>query len=249
MAIPFLKEFFTSGVGFRLGSETGPRILSGTGTPEGVVTAPVGSMYSRVDGGTDTAIYRKETGGGNTGWVADAAGGGGLPGAHEIMPVPAGGFRNAVVNATALTTVAGALNRLDFMPFIPVKSFTCNELAVEVTTLLAASSLRIGIYSDNNGAPNAKLAETTVALLSATVGVKTSVINLAMTAGTVYWLAVLTSGTQALRAIPVAGLLPLSAPVSGTAVPTLRRATFVFAALPATAPATTATSAIAPGLE
>ncbi|AMO43632.1 hypothetical protein C171_00080 [Pseudomonas phage YMC11/06/C171_PPU_BP] len=43
---------------------------SGTGTPEGAVTAPVGSLYTRTDGGVGTTLYVKETGTGNTGWVA-----------------------------------------------------------------------------------------------------------------------------------------------------------------------------------
>lgn len=43
---------------------------SGTGTPEGVLTAPVGSLYTRSDGGAATTLYVKETGAGNTGWVA-----------------------------------------------------------------------------------------------------------------------------------------------------------------------------------
>jgi hypothetical protein len=44
-------------------------ITSGTGTPESVVTAPVGSMFLRTDGGAATTLYIKETGTGNTGWV------------------------------------------------------------------------------------------------------------------------------------------------------------------------------------
>lgn len=43
---------------------------SGSGTPEGSVTAPVGSLYSRTDGGTGTSLYVKESGTGNTGWAA-----------------------------------------------------------------------------------------------------------------------------------------------------------------------------------
>lgn len=43
---------------------------SGNGSPEGVVTAPVGSLYSRRDGGAGSALYVKENGTGNTGWVA-----------------------------------------------------------------------------------------------------------------------------------------------------------------------------------
>jgi hypothetical protein len=42
----------------------------GYGTPEGVVTAPIGSMYFRVDGGAGTCLYVKESGAGNTGWIA-----------------------------------------------------------------------------------------------------------------------------------------------------------------------------------
>jgi hypothetical protein len=43
---------------------------SGSGTPEGVVTAPVGSLFTRTDGGAATTLYVKESGTGSTGWVA-----------------------------------------------------------------------------------------------------------------------------------------------------------------------------------
>lgn len=43
---------------------------SGNGTPEGVITAPVGSAYTRADGGAGTTLYVKESGAGNSGWVA-----------------------------------------------------------------------------------------------------------------------------------------------------------------------------------
>jgi hypothetical protein len=42
----------------------------GTGSPEGVVTAAVGSLYLRSNGGANTTLYVKESGTGNTGWVA-----------------------------------------------------------------------------------------------------------------------------------------------------------------------------------
>lgn len=42
----------------------------GSGTPEGAVTAPVGAVYHRTDGGAGTSFYVKESGTGNTGWVA-----------------------------------------------------------------------------------------------------------------------------------------------------------------------------------
>lgn len=43
--------------------------LNGTGSPEGVVTAPIGALYTRTDGGAGTTLYVKESGTGNTGWV------------------------------------------------------------------------------------------------------------------------------------------------------------------------------------
>lgn len=55
--------------GIRHGS-SGPTWTSGSGSPEGAVTAVVGSMYSRTDGGASTTLYVKESGTGNTGWRA-----------------------------------------------------------------------------------------------------------------------------------------------------------------------------------
>jgi hypothetical protein len=50
------------------------KFLWGTGSPEGVVTASRGSLFLRTDGGTNTTMYRKETGDAtNTGWVAVSA--------------------------------------------------------------------------------------------------------------------------------------------------------------------------------
>ena len=54
----------------RFVSSTGPILAFGTGSPEGAIAAPVGSMYGRTDGGAGTSFYVKESGTGNTGWVA-----------------------------------------------------------------------------------------------------------------------------------------------------------------------------------
>lgn len=48
----------------------GLTINTGSGSPESVVTAPVGSLYLRSDGGAGTTLYVKESGTGNTGWIA-----------------------------------------------------------------------------------------------------------------------------------------------------------------------------------
>lgn len=53
-----------------LGIGSGPKILYGTGSPEGVETAGIGSLFLRTDGGAGTSMYVKESGTGNTGWAA-----------------------------------------------------------------------------------------------------------------------------------------------------------------------------------
>lgn len=46
------------------------KVLTGAGSPEGVFTAPACSLYLRTNGAAGTTLYVKETGTGNTGWVA-----------------------------------------------------------------------------------------------------------------------------------------------------------------------------------
>lgn len=47
-----------------------PSIIAGAGSPEGAVSARIGSIYQRSDGGAGTSLYVKESGTGSTGWVA-----------------------------------------------------------------------------------------------------------------------------------------------------------------------------------
>ncbi|WP_129274601.1 hypothetical protein [Bradyrhizobium betae] len=55
--------------GVRIGGATGPFWVSGTGAPEGHVVAPVGSLFSRTDGGAGSTLYVKESGAGAAGWT------------------------------------------------------------------------------------------------------------------------------------------------------------------------------------
>ena len=48
----------------------GPTISQGVGSPEGLVTAPTGSIYLNTSGGASTSLYVKTSGAGNTGWTA-----------------------------------------------------------------------------------------------------------------------------------------------------------------------------------
>lgn len=49
-------------------------IKASTGDPEGVETASIGSLFMRKDGSAGTTLYTKESGTGNTGWVAVGGG-------------------------------------------------------------------------------------------------------------------------------------------------------------------------------
>lgn len=60
----------TTAIGRIVVGTSGPRIVAGDDSPESAVTAPVGSIYLRKNGGSNTTFYVKESGSGNTGWVA-----------------------------------------------------------------------------------------------------------------------------------------------------------------------------------
>lgn len=61
----------TATVGPKVRFGSGPTdIICGSGTPEAAVTATVGSLFMRTNGGAGTSLYVKESGSGNTGWVA-----------------------------------------------------------------------------------------------------------------------------------------------------------------------------------
>lgn len=49
---------------------SGVKWISGEGSPEAAVEAPVGSIYTRTDGSAGATLYVKESGTGNEGWAA-----------------------------------------------------------------------------------------------------------------------------------------------------------------------------------
>ncbi len=70
--------------------------LSGSGSPESVVTAAVGSVYRRTDGGASTSLYVKESGAGDTGWVAyGPPGGSGAPSTSQYLVLATDGALSA----------------------------------------------------------------------------------------------------------------------------------------------------------
>ena len=57
------------------GAQAGNDIYVGTGSPEGAVTAGIGTLYLRTDGSSGTAVYIKEVGTAATGWKASLTAG------------------------------------------------------------------------------------------------------------------------------------------------------------------------------
>lgn len=98
--------------------------LSGSGTPEAAITAAIGSVYRRTDGGASTTLYVKESGAGNTGWVAYGVGGG----------------SGAPTDATYITLSSNAGLSAE-----RVLSGTANEIVVTDNTTTAVLSLATGI--------------------------------------------------------------------------------------------------------
>lgn len=91
-----LADIFTGAGAFVFGKAL--RII-GAGSPETVVTAPIGSEFLRNNGGADTTLYIKESGSGNTGWKA-------ISGTNAVT---GGGAATRVAywsSATALTSSA-----------------------------------------------------------------------------------------------------------------------------------------------
>jgi hypothetical protein len=82
-------------VGLELGA-SGPRVMSGTGSPEGVVSAPVGSMWTDTAATTGAIKWIKASGTGNTGWVVEY----GDTGWRNVSASLNGTFLTANPNAT-----------------------------------------------------------------------------------------------------------------------------------------------------
>ncbi len=90
-------------IGFNAGV-FGANLWTGSGSPEGVITSRIGSIYLRPDGGQSTAGYVKESGTGNTGWIAFGGGGPIIFGAGDTTVVATAVFLAPGWITTAIAT-------------------------------------------------------------------------------------------------------------------------------------------------
>jgi hypothetical protein len=98
---PRTGYFGTSVFAPRFSVATNVSWTAGNGSPEGIVAANIGSFYSQLDGGANTATWRKEAGTGNTGWQPIVTG----SGSGTVTSVAlSGGTTGLTVSGSPITT-------------------------------------------------------------------------------------------------------------------------------------------------
>lgn len=131
-----------------------PATIQGTGSPEGVVTAPVGTTYNDTSVTNGAALWRKATGSGSTGWVVTSGDTGSRTIAATAVQVPGNLHLRRIgniVEVLGLTLTAGAA---------PASPETIYTLPVGFRPINAMRFL----YGQNGAAPN-KLGATSAGAL------------------------------------------------------------------------------------
>lgn len=144
------------------------RVLSGDGSPEGVIVGDVGDLFLRRDGGAGTIVYEKESGSGTAnGWAA--VGGGGAPavGIRDqcIYTPDSGGWLEA--NTPGISGCAGGGGQVTINLSVPLtllpsgfpkEHITATALKVSpsqvvaIIELIGANSVAVRTYNVVGGA-------------------------------------------------------------------------------------------------
>ncbi len=152
-------------------------------------------------------------------------------------------------SGTALATATLVANTLYAMPLVIENAVTIDQLLINVTTAGSGSSVQVGIYDDNNNAPDTRVVDCGN-ISSATTGVKTYTTGLPLSLPPgLYWVVAVCNATAPIvRGFAVAGLIPIMGvdATLGTALGLGYSVNFTFAALPATFPASPTVRTAAP---
>jgi len=137
-----------------------------------------------------------------------SSGGGGI---HIPTAPVSGRIYGLRVNGTSINTSITALNGMRLMPFYPINRITAGSFSINVTAVSATATIKILVFSNLNGNPDAKLFESTD-LSCATTGIKTAdARGLSFSAGTMYWIGIIASGSgPTLSAFATNSMLPIS---------------------------------------
>lgn len=144
-----------------------------------VTTTRIGSLYSDARTGTRNSIN---------------------PGPSSAPIIQTGGNAYQGIAATSISTFTfAAAGHLVATPFVVTAPITLAAIGIEVTTAVAATTVRLGIYADNNGMPGAVILDAGTVSAAAT-GWQETATSQTLAPG-VYWLAAVgQGGTPAVRA-------------------------------------------------
>ncbi|MGL4947073.1 MAG: hypothetical protein ACRC4X_05345 [Cetobacterium sp.] len=154
----------------------------------------------------------------------------------------AGNYYSLALVQSAQATSTQAANIIRAWPWIVSKPVTFNEVRLEISTLVAATQVRVGIYNDTGLIyPGTLITGSDPGLFdSATTGVKTLAIPTPfLLQPNLYWLAVTSNGAPLCRSVAVAAIAPVlgvSNAMGTNGINTNYSVGQVFGALPATFP-------------
>lgn len=157
---------------------SGVKVMEGSGTPEGAITAPVGSIFLRRDGSTGTTTYTKASGTGSTGWIT--IGSGGSATVADDPPADTGMWTMLSGRPYPMTATTGSVAK-DIWRFVPCRlGNAMNFTGLTIETTIAASggtaALIFALYSvGSDGRPNSLVTDLSSAGsidLTATLGVQ-----------------------------------------------------------------------------
>lgn len=127
----------------------------------------------------------------------------GFRGLHSLIPLQSGEWTNngICLNLATLSNSASYSEKILCYPYIPNQTFTISSMNISVTSAYTSgANIRLSIYSDLNGKPDALLLSSTD-LSANPFGVKTYNTTFTFVQGTTYWLGYQTSSGNTTGAI------------------------------------------------
>lgn len=144
---------------------------------------------------------------------------GGLTGYHNALNFLPTGYGIGAMTASVSTAGIQPNGNLIYLnPFILNKSLSFTQMRINVSGAVAGSNVRVVMYTDNGGMPNAKIFES-ADISCATTGIKTISNIYTLNAGTVYWIGIHPSASPTFTAINQASVLPIAHPITMTGAP------------------------------